>query len=110
MLRFAHRTVRQIADLVAPRLGVLAAINLDDQSGLEADEVDDVTVERCLPPEFQAFQLPAAQRLPEDVLGFRRIGAHGASKRAVRRRDVAMESRLPSAPVRECPSLAISNT
>ena len=81
----------QISDFVAPRPGVLAAIHLDDQPCLEADEVEDVAVERHLAPEFQALQLPAAQRLPKHVLGFRGIRTHGAGKGAVRRRDVAVD-------------------
>jgi hypothetical protein len=85
----------QISDFVALRLRVLAAIHLNDQPCLEADEVDDVAVERCLPPEFQALQLPSAQRLPENVLGFRGIRAHGAGKGAVRGRDVAMDQDWP---------------
>lgn len=60
----------QIADLVALRLRVLAAIHFYDQPCFEVDEVDDVAVERHLAPELQALQLFAAQCLPENVLGF----------------------------------------
>lgn len=44
------------------RFRMLAAVDLDDQPRLEADEVEDVAVERHLPLELQPAEMPAAQR------------------------------------------------
>lgn len=45
-----------------------AAIDLDDQLRIEADKVEDVSIQRHLPLELQPFELLVAQRLPEQVL------------------------------------------
>ena len=44
---------------------VLAAIQFDDHSGFKANEVADIDVDRMLPPERVAVQLPTAQPTPK---------------------------------------------
>ena len=72
-----------VAGGVALRLRMLAAVDLGDQLGLEADEVEDAAVERHLPLELQPFELLVAESLPEHVLGLGRVGAHRAGEGAV---------------------------
>ena len=43
---------------------MLAAIQLDDDSCLETNEVTDVTANLALAPELEAVQLASAQMLP----------------------------------------------
>ena len=62
---------------------MLAAIEFDDQPRLEADEIEDIAVERDLPLELEALQLPAPQRLPQLRLRRRGVAAHGAGEVAV---------------------------
>jgi hypothetical protein len=52
-----------VAGVIAPIVGVLAAIGLDDQPGFEADEVDDVRADRLLPLEFPTDPFCPQQRL-----------------------------------------------
>ena len=72
-----------VADGIATRFRMLAAVDFDDQPRLEADEVEDVAVERHLALEFQAFELLVAESLPQDVLGLGRVGPHRAGEGAV---------------------------
>jgi len=44
---------------------VLSAVAFDDQSPIDADEVDNVWCNWILPPELKALELPASQTLPE---------------------------------------------
>src|SRR5947208_16740404 len=53
-------------------LEVLAAVQFDDQSGLDAHEVREVPADRVLSAELVALELSIAQTLPEGVLGVRR--------------------------------------
>ena len=62
---------------------MLAAIEFDDQPRLEADEVENVAVERDLPLELEALKLSAPQRLPQLRLRRRGVAAHGAGEVAV---------------------------
>jgi hypothetical protein len=48
---------------------MLAAIDLDDQSGFEANEIDNVCVDGLLPPERLAILPKPAQPAPELTLG-----------------------------------------
>jgi hypothetical protein len=75
---------------------VLAAIDLDDQPRLEADKIEDVAIQRRLPFELQPFKLPAAQCLPQQVLGLRRVGAHAAGEAAMSRLDTLAHVKTPS--------------
>ena len=50
-------------------LGMLTTIRLDDQSMVEADEIDDEGSDWMLSSELEPRQLPAAQRRPEPTLG-----------------------------------------
>jgi hypothetical protein len=52
---------------------VLAAVELDDELLLEADEVHDVGPEHLLTAEPVALHLPPAQAGPEELLGGRRF-------------------------------------
>jgi hypothetical protein len=63
---------------------MLPAIHFHDQPRFEADEVENVAAERDLPFELEAFKLLVADRLPQQVLGLRRIRAHGAGEGAMR--------------------------
>jgi|PlaIllAssembly_1097288.scaffolds.fasta_scaffold196293_1 hypothetical protein len=45
-------------------LHVLTAVDLDDQSGLDADKIRDVSIDRMLSAEFHAAELAHAQMSP----------------------------------------------
>ena len=64
---------------------VLMAVELDDQCGLEADEVADVGAERALAAELVAVQLAAAEVAPEQALGGRGVVAQVAGEGGHRR-------------------------
>jgi hypothetical protein len=51
--------------------------------GLEADEIEDIVVDRHLSPEFRSGHLAIAKLLPEPCLGFRRVTAHGTGEGSV---------------------------
>jgi hypothetical protein len=57
------------------RIGMLTAIDLDHQLGLEAGKVDDIRPHRMLAPESMACQLPQAQVFPQGLLGVRHVAA-----------------------------------
>src|SRR3954470_15388654 len=57
-------------------LGMLAAVELDDELPLEADEVHDVASELLLPAELEAAEAAVAQQAPHPPLGFRRLAPH----------------------------------
>jgi len=59
-----------VTDRVALVSRVLAAINLDDEPLLAADEIDDVRSDRLLTDEFVTHQGARAQAIPETQLGF----------------------------------------
>jgi hypothetical protein len=52
---------------------VLAAVDLDDQPCLYAQEVDDERFDRRLKPELVPDEPTVAQRAPEQTLGIRRF-------------------------------------
>ena len=54
---------------------VRRAIELDDQSGVERDEVRDVAADRYLPLELEPVETAGAERLPDDLL----CASHGAA-------------------------------
>jgi hypothetical protein len=56
---------------------VLFAVELDDELRGVAIEIDDVTIERDLPPEFCAVKSRAAQAAPKNVLGASAVCAIG---------------------------------
>ena len=64
--RFKHRSPPRI---VHRPIQMLAAIDLDDQLRLRADEVGDVAGDRHLAPEAEAVELARAQALPEMPFG-----------------------------------------
>src|SRR5690348_11993800 len=74
--------------LIFIRIGVLAAIDLDHQPVPEADEVDDIALDRLLAAEFGAGLVPA-QYLPNAFLGIGRGSAQRAGDRG-HRADPAM--------------------
>jgi hypothetical protein len=44
---------------------MLTAVQFDNEMGVSAKEVDDITVDRELPPEFPAIQAPITQTKPQ---------------------------------------------
>src|SRR5262252_5531525 len=48
---------------------MLAAVDLDDQSFLEAEEVNDILVDGCLPPELHSIELAKSKARPDPTLG-----------------------------------------
>ena len=50
--------------MLAPS-SMLTAIDLDDQTGLEADKIDGVSAHRNLSAKLQTFTLPIAESLPK---------------------------------------------
>jgi hypothetical protein len=61
--------------LMTVRRRMLSAIHLDDEATGEAYEVHDVRIDRLLPPELEARQLPAPQQAPERSLSVRHVSA-----------------------------------
>src|SRR5690606_33770406 len=55
---------------------VLTAVDLDDQSGREADEIHDVRSKRILPSKTDAADLLASEPVPQARFGIRRIDPH----------------------------------
>ena len=49
---------------------MLAAIQFDDDSRLETNEVADVAADLALSPELEAVQLASTQMLPQATFGF----------------------------------------
>ena len=54
---------------VVEAVAVLAAVDLNDQPGFEADEIKDVAAQRDLSAEFGAGELAVADRAPEHGFG-----------------------------------------
>ena len=54
---------------VVEAVAVLAAVDLNDEPGFEADEIEDVAEQRNLAAEFGAGELSVAERTPEHGLG-----------------------------------------
>ncbi len=51
---------------------VLSAVNFDDKTRFEANEIQDIAEYRLLPAELEAVQLAAAQLTPQNTLCVRR--------------------------------------
>jgi hypothetical protein len=62
------------------RDSVLASINLDDELGLKANEIQNVIPEGMLPAEFETSHLPSAQRAPQAQLSVGHASAQYARK------------------------------
>jgi hypothetical protein len=65
-------------EIVAPRIvracvGVLPAIDFDDEHRFQADKVGDVGTDADLAPEFVAVELAETKVLPELTLGVRHV-------------------------------------
>jgi hypothetical protein len=58
------------------RVRVLAAIQFDDQTAFVADEVNNVSADRCLPAEAQSIKTMSAQLYPQHAFGICHRGAH----------------------------------
>ncbi len=56
-------------------IGMLSAIDLDDEAVGDAGEIEDEWTERMLPPELITFQTPSAQSRPQPTFG---IGQGGS--------------------------------
>jgi len=59
---------------------MLAAVQLDDNGGFQANEIADVGADLMLPSEFETVQLTAAQSTPEKAFSLRRIPAQVAGE------------------------------
>jgi hypothetical protein len=59
---------------------MLAAVQLDDNGGFQANEIADIRVDPMLPSEFETAQLTAAQSTPEKAFSLRRIPAQVAGE------------------------------
>ena len=58
-----------VALSVVEAVAVLAAVDLNDQPGFEADKIEDVAAQRDLSAEFGASELAVAERTPEHGFG-----------------------------------------
>jgi hypothetical protein len=67
-----RRSLRIIARLQR----MLTAVDLDHQLGLRAQKVDDIAIDRHLPPKTKALDLSCAQAAPQALFG---IG-HGSAQ------------------------------
>jgi hypothetical protein len=63
------RSQPAISLLVVLRLRMLAAIDFDDETSTEANEVTDERAERNLPSEFEVNEAPITQSEPQLALG-----------------------------------------
>ena len=83
---FQYLVVPEPQNAIAPRLqpsrtilvlgktlGVLTSVHLNDQSLLEAEEIDDEGAYRMLPSKPMAGKLSPTKFLPEDPLGVSRV-------------------------------------
>ena len=70
---------------------LLPAIDLHDEARLEAEEIEDIVSERHLALEFQPFELPVAQGLPQEVFGLGGVCPHVSGMFAVRGPDEAVD-------------------
>src|SRR3982751_3396488 len=57
--------------VIARAIEMLAAIQLDDQSALQAGEVCDIAADRHLAPKASAWNLATPQLLPKHAFGIR---------------------------------------
>jgi hypothetical protein len=74
----SHEVVAML--IVGYLLCMLASIQLDNDRGLETDEITDVRAERPLSPEFESAQSASAQMIPKTLFGFRQVFAERAGK------------------------------
>jgi error-prone DNA polymerase len=80
-----HVVVPESEDAVAPRLepgaanstviGMLPAIDLDDQRSLRTEEIDDIGTDRLLPAQAESVDLLSPHLEPQSRLGIGEIGA-----------------------------------
>jgi hypothetical protein len=69
-----------IAGFVGRAIQMLATVQLHDQAGGQADEIDDVGPEGKLAAKFVAIQMVHAQGTPEMTLRFSHVLAEGAGQ------------------------------
>jgi hypothetical protein len=74
--REAARDQPSVSGLVVIALGMLAAINFNDQFVLETDEIDNVAAQQLLTAEFELAEAAVAQETPHPLLGFSRLATH----------------------------------
>ncbi len=67
------------------RSAVLASIELNDKFRFEADEIDNVRIDRLLPPKFHFLKSAVAERLPQPALDVGLIATQLAGKFALHR-------------------------
>ena len=56
-------------------VGVLSAVEFNDQACGEANEIHDVIADGRLSAEFETVRLPKAEPSPKPFFGFRQVGA-----------------------------------
>jgi len=78
---------------------MLAPINLDDQLGLEANEIQNVIPQRVLPAELQIRNLLSAQEVPQSCFGVSHTPAQFPRKLSLQNKVVCLAfHRNPSPP------------
>jgi len=60
---------------IVSAVGMLAAVEFNDQTPLDADKIGEKDTNRMLATEFVAAQLPIAHQPPKAVLGIGHVGA-----------------------------------
>ncbi len=96
------RAKNRIAFLVAKALGMLAAVEFDDQPSRMAGKVSDVRPDRHLPPEFVTDQPAIPKQMPKQLLVWGGGGAEPLCKApCLRFHHFALRSRLPLLPLWE---------
>ncbi|MBB3343786.1 hypothetical protein FHW73_001652 [Luteimonas sp. RC10] len=73
----------RVANCVFRRIGVLAAVRLDDQACTEMHEVHDVRTDRLLTAELLSIESVGAEMTPKHVLGFGHVSTQLSGKRAL---------------------------
>jgi hypothetical protein len=60
-----------VACPISARVAVLASVDFNNQFPLEADKVEDVVLERDLPPKLDSIQPAVAEQEPKFLFGIR---------------------------------------
>jgi len=66
-------------------LGMLTAVDLDDDFQIQSDKIDDVACDGLLAFELDAVEAPAAQLAPHQLLGIRHLASQSTRTLAHRR-------------------------
>jgi hypothetical protein len=74
---------------------MLRTVGFDDETRLEADEVEDVAIERHLPFELKPLEPVRAEELPEPALGVRCVRPQRLGSTATAGRDAGSHAYIP---------------